>query len=121
MWHSSRQRAQRFVASDDPEAEQQAARQLFDQAWTDGLAKLFDRIDLGPAVERGLSALPLEYREALVLVDVEDRTYAGAAEAAGVPVGTIRSRLFRARRLLQESLLEYARDMGLATSEEIAS
>ena len=116
-----RQRAQRFVASDDPEAEQQAARQLFDQAWTDGLTKLFDRIDLGPAVERGLSALPLEYREALVLVDVEDRTYAGAAEAAGVPVGTIRSRLFRARRLLQESLLEYARDMGLATSEEIAS
>lgn len=123
-----RQRAQRFVAADDPEQDLQAARRLFDQAYADGLTGLFDRIDLGPALERGLAALPVEYREALILVDIEDRTYSGAAEAAGVPVGTIRSRLFRARRLLQECLLEHARDMGLATgprgttqSQEMAS
>jgi RNA polymerase sigma-70 factor (ECF subfamily) len=123
-----RQRAQRFVAADDPERELQAARRLFDLAAADGLTGVFDRIDLGPAVERGLAALPIEYRETLILVDIEDRTYASAAEAAGVPVGTIRSRLFRARRLLQESLLAHARDMGLAAdprgptqSQEMAS
>jgi RNA polymerase sigma-70 factor, ECF subfamily len=114
-----RQRAQRFVAADDPEQDLQAARRLFDQAYSDGLTGLFDRIDLGPAVERGLAGLPAEYREALILVDVEDRTYASAAHAAGVPVGTIRSRLFRARRLLQETLLEYARDMGLAAAAHV--
>jgi RNA polymerase sigma-70 factor (ECF subfamily) len=123
-----RQRAQRFVAADDPEAESQAARRLFDMAWREGLTNLFDRVDVGPALERGLAQLPLEYREALVLVDIEDRTYADAAEVAGVPVGTIRSRLFRARRLLQESLIEHARDIGIGSgtapsvkSQEIAS
>jgi RNA polymerase sigma-70 factor (ECF subfamily) len=55
-----------------------------------------------------------EYREVVILVDVEDCTYAEAAESLGVPVGTVRSRLFRGRRLLQQTLIEYARDMGLA-------
>jgi RNA polymerase sigma-70 factor (ECF subfamily) len=115
------QRAKRFVAADDPEQELKAARRLFDQAAAQGLAELFDRIDLAPAVERGLAALPPEYREALMLVDLEDQSYAGAADAAGVPVGTIRSRLFRARRMLQETLLEHARDMGLAAGTRNAS
>jgi RNA polymerase sigma-70 factor (ECF subfamily) len=55
-----------------------------------------------------------EYREVVILVDVEDCTYAEAAESLGVPVGTVRSRLFRGRRLLQQTLIEHARDMGLA-------
>ena len=115
------QRAKRFVAADDPEQELKEARRLFDQAAAEGLAGLFDRIDLVPAVERGLASLPPEYREALMLVDLEDQSYAGAADAAGVPVGTIRSRLFRARRMLQETLLEHARDMGLAAGPRNAS
>jgi RNA polymerase sigma-70 factor (ECF subfamily) len=52
----------------------------------------------------------------VILVDIEDYTYADAAEALGVPVGTVRSRLFRARRLLQEALIEYARDLGLGNA-----
>lgn len=123
-----RRRAQLFVAAGDPEADLQATRRIFDQAAANGLEGFFDRIDIAPAIEKALDGLPAEYREAVILVDLEDLTYAAAADAAGVPVGTIRSRLFRARRLLQETLLAHARELGLATnatrankSEEMAS
>ena len=57
---------------------------------------------------------PDQFREAIILVDVHDQSYEAAAEVVGVPVGTIRSRLFRGRRLLQETLIDHARDLMLA-------
>jgi RNA polymerase sigma-70 factor (ECF subfamily) len=98
----------------DPETDIRGTAELFWEAEANGLENLFDRIDLGPALERGLQEMQAEYREVVILVDVEDCTYAEAAESLGVPVGTIRSRLFRGRRLLQQTLIEHARDMGLA-------
>jgi RNA polymerase sigma-70 factor (ECF subfamily) len=80
----------------------------------DGQDDLFDRLDLGPAIDRAIGELPEAFRLAIVLVDVEGQAYGEAAAVAGVPVGTIRSRLFRGRRLLQEKLLSHARDAGLA-------
>lgn len=74
---------------------------------------LLSRLDLGPALERAVSELPEPYRAAVVLVDVEDQSYDAAAEALGVPLGTVRSRLFRGRRLLQDRLIAFARDAGL--------
>jgi RNA polymerase sigma-70 factor (ECF subfamily) len=111
-----RQRSERFITTDDPESESFATRALYDAAASSGLSRLFDRVDIGPSLEGGIRDLPKEYRETLLLVDVEDRTYADAAEVLGVPVGTIRSRLFRARRMLQESLLEHARDLGFSNT-----
>jgi RNA polymerase sigma-70 factor (ECF subfamily) len=108
-----RQRSERFVPIDSPEADLSVMRALYDRAVVNGLSHVFDRIDLGPALARAVRALQPEYRDALLVVDVEDRTYADAAAIAGVPIGTIRSRLFRARRLLQQALLEHARDIGL--------
>jgi RNA polymerase sigma-70 factor (ECF subfamily) len=119
-----RQRSQRFVAIENPDNELTAMRQLYDQAFMAGLGHIFDRIDLGPAIERGMRELQPEYRDAVFLVDVEDHSYAEAAAIVGVPIGTIRSRLFRARRLLQQALLEHARDVGLVAGtplEAIAS
>jgi RNA polymerase sigma-70 factor (ECF subfamily) len=52
----------------------------------------------------------------VMLVDVQGLGYDEAAEVLQIPVGTVRSRLFRARRLLQEQLFEYARDAGVAVS-----
>ena len=43
-------------------------------------------------------------------------TYDDVAAALEIPIGTVRSRLFRARRLLQEALIEHARDAGLSTA-----
>lgn len=61
-------------------------------------------------VRESLDSLPLPFRTAVALVDLEGFSYNEAAEIMGVPVGTVMSRLFRGRRLLQRALWEYARD-----------
>ena len=63
-------------------------------------------------VLNAIRELPLEFREALLLRDVEDLGYAEIAELTGVAIGTVKSRLFRARRALQGQLYDYAVDMG---------
>jgi RNA polymerase sigma-70 factor (ECF subfamily) len=62
--------------------------------------------------------LPAEFREVLVLSDMEGLRYGEIAEALKVPVGTVKSRLFRARRLLQKSLYEYAVETGIIPPRE---
>jgi RNA polymerase sigma-70 factor (ECF subfamily) len=57
--------------------------------------------------------LPEALRIVVLLVDVEEMSYAEAAEALHVPVGTIRSRLSRARYMLQDLLREYAKERRL--------
>lgn len=79
----------------------------------DPVGALFERTELNDAVQRALERLPEEYRTVVVLVDIEDQSYATAGRILGVPIGTVRSRLFRARRLLQQDLLAFAQDAGL--------
>ena len=59
-------------------------------------------------VEQALAELPEEFRATILLVDVEDCSYEEAASALGCAVGTIRSRLFRARKHLAARLRDYA-------------
>jgi len=63
-------------------------------------------------VLRAIDALPDEFRETLVLSDVEQLSYAEIAQVTGVPIGTVKSRLFRARQALQQRLYDYAVEMG---------
>ncbi|UCG86783.1 MAG: sigma-70 family RNA polymerase sigma factor [Gemmatimonadota bacterium] len=63
-------------------------------------------------VLRAIDSLPEEFRETLVLSDVEQLSYAEIAEVTGAPVGTVKSRLFRARQALQKVLYDYAVEMG---------
>ncbi|MBA2459988.1 MAG: sigma-70 family RNA polymerase sigma factor [Gemmatimonadales bacterium] len=63
-------------------------------------------------VLEAIDALPTEFREVLVLSDMEGLSYAEIAEALQVPVGTVKSRLFRARRQLQGALYAHAVEMG---------
>ncbi|MGH7529891.1 MAG: sigma factor-like helix-turn-helix DNA-binding protein, partial [Gemmatimonadales bacterium] len=79
----------------------------------DSTGALFEHPDLPEALDRALERLPEEYRTAVMLVDLEDRSYVTAADVLGVPLGTVRSRLFRGRRLLQAELVAYAQDAGL--------
>jgi RNA polymerase sigma-70 factor (ECF subfamily) len=68
------------------------------------MALAAERIDL----QRALAALPLAMREVLLLVTVEEYTYAEAAVILEVPVGTIMSRLHRARERLRELMNDTA-------------
>jgi RNA polymerase sigma-70 factor (ECF subfamily) len=104
----------REVATDDAGLEALAAAALHGAvAAADPTGAVFERADLDDAVRRALDKLPEEYRSAVALVDIEDQSYEAAAAILGVPVGTVRSRLFRGRRLLQQELLAYAEDAGL--------
>lgn len=59
---------------------------------------------LGEDVQAALLELPYEFREAVVLCDVVGLAYDEIAEAVGIPIGTVRSRIHRGRRLLREIL-----------------
>jgi RNA polymerase sigma-70 factor (ECF subfamily) len=63
-------------------------------------------------VVAAIDALPEEYRSAVMLSDVQGLRYAEVATALGVPEGTVKSRLFRGRRILQKKLRAYAAEMG---------
>ena len=69
----------------------------------DPLADLTHRESLD-ALRRAVAALPRRYREVVALCDLEEIDYADAAAALGCPIGTVRSRLHRARALLLEKL-----------------
>lgn len=79
------------------------------------------RLDLAPAIAGALERVPEPFRSTLMIVDVEDQSYESAAEALGVPIGTVRSRLFRGRRLMQEQLMPYAIDAGFAREPQALS
>lgn len=63
-------------------------------------------------VVAAVEALPDEYRSAVMLSDVKGMRYAEIADLLGVPEGTVKSRLFRGRRILQKKLRGYAAEMG---------
>jgi RNA polymerase sigma-70 factor (ECF subfamily) len=71
----------------------------------------FDKI-VDDEVLRAVDQLPEAFREAVTLSDVEGLSYEEVAKVLDVPVGTVKSRLYRGRRLLQAKLYGYAVSMG---------
>lgn len=112
----SREREKYRVDAEDGDVEALAAAKQIGDARRSGDDVLLSKIDLQPALRDALDRLDEPFRSTVILVDVEDLTYEAAAEILGVPIGTVRSRLFRGRRLLQEMLLTYARDAGFDTA-----
>ncbi len=68
--------------------------------------------ELRRRVEWALAQLDDEFRAAVVLKDIEDLDYAAIAEILGVPVGTVKSRIFRGRMLLRELLRDERMQVG---------
>jgi RNA polymerase sigma-70 factor (ECF subfamily) len=68
-----------------------------------------------PEVEQALNRLPEAFRSAVLLVDVEELSYEEAAGVLACPVNTVRSRLFRGRKLLWTALRDYAGRQGYPT------
>lgn len=63
-----------------------------------------DSAGIRPDIENALQSIPKEFRAAVVLADMEGMSLPEVAEVLGVPVGTVKSRVFRARRLLAQLL-----------------
>ena len=63
-----------------------------------------ESVELRPDLEKALAELPGEFRSAVILCDAQGLALQTAAEILGVPVGTVKSRVFRGRRLLAEAL-----------------
>jgi RNA polymerase sigma-70 factor, ECF subfamily len=79
---------------------------------TDAVTALVDRLD-AELVTRAMDALPEEFRMVATLYFMQDLSYQEIAEMLDVPIGTVRSRLHRARRMLQKALWEVAAERGI--------
>lgn len=98
-------------------------RLRLERRWTDALPEQVvtcqhdERLFVEQRIERlhaALAALPVEYREAVVLCDLAELSYVDAAAALGCPLGTVRSRLHRGRALLASWFGEHAEREGVS-------
>jgi RNA polymerase sigma factor (sigma-70 family) len=67
---------------------------------------------IGDEIANALNAIPVDFRTVIILCDVEGFTYEEMSKILDIPIGTVRSRLHRARMLLKEKLAKYAKKMG---------
>ena len=67
---------------------------------------------MGDEITKAINSLPPEFRTVILLADIEDFSYKEISKIIGVPIGTVRSRLFRARNTLKDLLKKYAFSLG---------
>ena len=113
LWIQQRQREERITSYDDTDLEDIATSKWALDSGAPLSPAIFDLPEFDDVLRRALASIPETYRTPVVLIDIEDYTYATAAGVLDVPIGTVRSRLFRGRRLLQRRLVAYAQDAGL--------
>lgn len=105
--------------NDDPDCDNEPSFSLFEQMhqpfllWFGNPEQAFLDKLLRTDLEHALAALPEAYRVVVVLADLEELSYAEIATVLEIPVGTVRSRLARARCALQKRLWESAQAYGL--------
>ena len=71
---------------------------------------------IGDEISNALNSLDVDFRTVIILCDLEGFKYDEMAKILDIPIGTVRSRLHRARNLLKEKLSEYAKQMGYKTA-----
>jgi RNA polymerase sigma-70 factor (ECF subfamily) len=92
-------------------------RDLSGQELTQGAEEEVLNQYLDEDVYKALNDLPPNFRMAVILADIEGLSYKEIAEALQIPIGTVMSRISRARRQLQKSLWQYAKERGYVRSE----
>lgn len=80
-------------------------------SYTDLREEMFEGM-MGDEVTQAINALPVDFRVVILLSDIEDFTYEEISKILDIPIGTVRSRLHRARNLLKEQLKTYAASLG---------
>lgn len=100
--------AERMMAQESSEFGQNPEQRFFDRLLSDDVLKAIDE-------------LPVDFRMVVVLADLQEFSYKEIAEILSCPVGTVMSRLFRGRRLLQKALTGYAQELGIVGVEPAAA
>lgn len=67
---------------------------------------------MGDEVTKAVNSLPVDFRTVILLCDIEGFSYEEIAKIINIPIGTVRSRLHRARNMMKEQLKEYAKNFG---------
>ena len=112
LYHLFVSRMRRIDAREVPEGDGESGWSPQDEVGeADPEGRFYDSF-LDDEIVKAIFALPEDYRTAVVLSDIEDFRYAEIAQMLGIPEGTVKSRLFRGRRLLQRKLRGYAEEMG---------
>ena len=109
-----RLRSRKEVDSLDEEAEEFRPRNI--QAWTDTPEEFYSREELRRLVEKEVMKLPLKYRVALVLRDLEELSTEEAAAALGLSIPGLKARILRGRLMLRESMVPYFSKAGVSKS-----
>jgi RNA polymerase sigma-70 factor (ECF subfamily) len=73
---------------------------------------------LDDEVKQAVESLPDDFRQAVIMADLEDMSYKEIADAMNCPLGTVMSRLYRGRKLLREKLFEYAKDRRIIREDD---
>jgi RNA polymerase sigma-70 factor (ECF subfamily) len=121
LYHVFVSRKRRIGAREVPESDGSHAWSVQNAVGeADPEARFYDSF-LDEEIVRAIDALPEEYRSVVVLSDIQELRYAEIARILGIPEGTVKSRLFRGRRLLQRKLRGYAVDMGYVKALALAS
>jgi RNA polymerase sigma-70 factor, ECF subfamily len=74
---------------------------------------------LSDEVTEALQSLPEDFRTVVILCDIEGLMYDEISEFLNCPIGTVRSRLHRGRKMLEEKLYDYAKDRGIITNDTL--
>lgn len=74
---------------------------------------------LDDEVKEAVESLPEDFRLAVIMADLEDKSYKEIAEAMGCPLGTVMSRLYRGRKLLRQRLYNYAKERRLVAKKGV--
>jgi RNA polymerase sigma-70 factor (ECF subfamily) len=107
---SSREQPARSADEFDRKVEEESLR--VDHAGSNPEATLSGQRMEGE-VETALAALPAEFREAILLVDVQELSYQEVSGVLEVPIGTVKSRVSRGRAMLREALANFAKERGI--------
>jgi RNA polymerase sigma-70 factor (ECF subfamily) len=119
--HEREQRQRQVVEIEAPRSDTggawgDVANPLWSAPGTDPAGAFFDSL-VDESVLQAVDALPEEYRTAVLLSDLEGLPYVEIADIMEVPVGTVKSRIFRGRKQLQDRLYDYAVEMGYIAPE----
>lgn len=121
LYHAFVSRKRRVDAREVQPFEDADGREVFEPVGEADPEGAFYDSFLDEDIVEAIRRLPVEYRSAVVMSDLHGLKYAEIAQVLDVPEGTVKSRLFRGRRLLQSDLRRYAEEMGYIRNEAVGA